>query len=83
VRHDGRWHLFITVRGTPRSRRIDYLSFERWEEANQATRHTLTCREGYFCAPQVFFFRPHRRWYLVVQTGEKDRKLGLLTPTEP
>ena len=77
VHHEGRWHLFITVRGKPRSHRIDYLSFERWEEANKARRHTLTCREGYFCAPQVFFFRPHKEWYLVFQTGEPTRKLKL------
>ena len=77
VRHDGRWHLFITVRGKPRSHRIDTLSFERWEEASKAKRHTLTCREGYFCAPQVFYFRPHKKWYLVFQTGEPTRKLKL------
>lgn len=77
VRHEGKWHLFITVRGTPRSHRIDYLAFEKWDDANAAKRHTLTCREGYFCAPQVFYFRPHKKWYLVFQTGEKGRKLGL------
>ncbi len=77
VQHEGRWHLFITVRGKPRSHRIDYLSFARWEDANRAKRHTLTCREGYFCAPQVFYFRPHKKWYLVFQTGEPSRKLKL------
>ena len=77
VRHDGRWHLFITVRGRERSHRIDTVSFGRWEQANTAKRHTLRCRPAYFCAPQVFYFRPHKKWYLVFQTGEPTRKLRL------
>jgi hypothetical protein len=40
-------------------------------------RHILHCREGYFCAPQVFYFRPHKKWYLVYQVVEQDRKPGL------
>ena len=77
VHYDGKWHLFCTVRGKVRSHHIDYVSFERWEDANDAPRHTLTCREEYFCAPQVFYFRPHKKWYLIYQVGEPDRKLGL------
>ncbi|MBN1805188.1 MAG: hypothetical protein JW837_08060 [Sedimentisphaerales bacterium] len=23
----------------------------------------------YYCAPQVFYFRPHKRWCLIYQTG--------------
>ena len=77
VRHDGRWHVFVTVRGRPRSHCVRYVSFEDWDEADAAPRHTLTVEPDYFCAPQVFYFRPHGTWYLVYQTGRKGRTPGL------
>lgn len=77
VRHDGKWHVFCTLRSKERSHQIEYLTFDAWENTSAASRHLLHCREGYFCAPQVFYFRPQNRWYLLYQVGEKDRKLGL------
>src|SRR5687768_6111 len=61
VRHDGRSHLFVTVRGTNRSHAIVYISFADWPDADTAERHVLSCHEGYFCAPQVFYFSPHEK----------------------
>lgn len=77
VQYEGRWHVFCTIRSTVRSHQIEYLSFDKWEKANSAPRHLLRCREGYFCAPQVFYFRPHKRWYLVYQVVEPTRTLKL------
>jgi hypothetical protein len=74
VLHEGLWHVFMTIRPkghTP----TEYVSFARWEDANKAPRHVLALREKYFCAPQVFYFRPHRKWYLVYQVGEPKRRL--------
>lgn len=87
VRHGGRWHLFCTVRGTQRSHAIIYLSFADWSEANQAERHVLSCHPGYFCAPQVFYFRPHERWYLICQAsaeawGEPPYRPAFSTTTD-
>lgn len=73
VRFKGRWHIFTTVRGKIRSHQIEYLTFPEWKEAGQATRATLKVTSGYFCAPQVFYFRPHRKWYLIYQTVDKSR----------
>src|SRR5688500_9529643 len=64
VRHDGKWHLFVTVRGTTQSHGIVYLSFADWADAGKAERQVLSNHEGYFCAPQVFYFTPHKKWYL-------------------
>lgn len=69
VRHNGRWHLFVTVRGTSRSHAVVYLSFAEWDAADKAERHVLSCHEGYFCAPQVFYFTPHKKWYLICQAS--------------
>jgi len=71
VRYGGRWHLFCTVRGTQRSHAIIYLSFADWSEANKTERYVLSCHPGYFCAPQVFYFRPHQRWYLICQAADE------------
>ncbi len=74
VLHEGRWHVFMTVKLEGRTA-IEHCSFEKWEEA-QASRRTLldVSDSKYFGAPQVFFFRPHRKWYLVYQLGVPGAK---------
>ena len=73
VREGDKWHLFYTVRGPKRTHAIVYSSFGEFSEANLAPRRILPCHPGYFCAPQVFYFTPHRKWYLVYQLAEKSR----------
>lgn len=70
VRFEGRWHLFATMRGTERSHTTVYLSFADWDQASAAPRNLLPCHDGYFCAPQVFWYAPHRKWYLVCQGAD-------------
>lgn len=72
VRYQDRWHLFCTVRGTQRSHAILYLSFADWDAAVTAPRHVLPCHAGYFCAPQVLYFSPQRRWYLICQASDES-----------
>jgi hypothetical protein len=73
VFHDGRWHLFCTIRSKTRTHQIEYLSFTDWSKANEAKRHVLTVSDGYFCAPQVFYYTPHKKWYLVYQVSDPKR----------
>ncbi|MEW6751411.1 MAG: non-reducing end alpha-L-arabinofuranosidase family hydrolase [Candidatus Latescibacterota bacterium] len=69
VYHAGRWHLFTTVK-LPGRTATEYCSFARWEEADRAPRTILQISDSdYYCAPQVFYFSPHRQWYLVYQMG--------------
>ncbi|NQT52599.1 hypothetical protein HQ576_11135 [bacterium] len=74
VRHDGRWHLFCTVRFA--SGRVDtgYKSFSEWDQAAAAPLHLLKLHDQYYCAPQVFFFRPHKKWYLIFQMASKGHQ---------
>jgi hypothetical protein len=72
VFHQGRWHLFLTIRSQKRSHQIEYLSFADWKEANSAPRHLLTMHGGFFCAPQVFYFAPQKKWYLICQASDKS-----------
>lgn len=73
VFHEGRWHLFATLRMKSGKVDITYLSFADWAQANLAPRHVLGLHDQYYCAPQVFWFSPHRRWYLVYQLADTNR----------
>jgi hypothetical protein len=69
VFHEGRWHVFMTVKLRGRSA-IEYCSFEKWDAAQESKRTLLQVSDSdYFCAPQVFYFTPHNRWYLIYQAG--------------
>lgn len=75
VFHEGKWHLFATHRMASGTVNMQYLCFSDWKDADKATRHTLDFHDQYHCAPQVFFFAPHQKWYLVYQLADKDRAL--------
>ncbi|MGC4091133.1 MAG: non-reducing end alpha-L-arabinofuranosidase family hydrolase [Polyangiaceae bacterium] len=50
-----------------------YTSFADWKDAPNATQYYLNenpALTGYHCAPQVFFFAPQNKWYLVFQSGQ-------------
>ncbi|MCP5520341.1 MAG: glycoside hydrolase [Verrucomicrobiales bacterium] len=69
VFHDGWWHVFMTVK-LPGKSAIEYCTFRSWDEANASKRTLLEISDSeYYCAPQVFHFRPHQKWYLVYQMG--------------
>ncbi len=74
VLHNGAWHLFATLRMKSGRVDIEYLRFTDWAAANQAPRHLLGLHDQYYCAPQVFYFRPHKKWYLVYQLADKNRQ---------
>ncbi|MFK8111568.1 MAG: non-reducing end alpha-L-arabinofuranosidase family hydrolase [Rubripirellula sp.] len=83
--HEGHWHVFMTVK-LPNRSAIEHCSFTDWSQADQAERTLLEVSESdYFCAPQVFYFRPHKKWYLVYQasmpTGQKPRKMWVAYST--
>lgn len=74
VFYQGRWHVFMTVK-LPRRSAIEYCSFATWDEADSSPRTLLQVSDSdYFCAPQVFYFEPHRKWYLIYQVGVPGRQ---------
>ncbi|MDA0839047.1 MAG: non-reducing end alpha-L-arabinofuranosidase family hydrolase [Planctomycetota bacterium] len=85
VYHGGRWHLFCSVRGQKRSHQIEHLSFTDWDQADKAERRMLTNHPGFFCAPQVFYFTPHKKWYLICQASDDswEPKYGAAYATTP
>jgi hypothetical protein len=71
VRFNDRWHLFATYATHDGAWGMLYTSFADWNEAAAAPQHHLQDTPnlgGYHCAPQVFYFTPHKLWYLVYQS---------------
>lgn len=74
VLHAGKWHVFTTSKLPERSA-IEYCSFTDWDNAQSSKRTLLTVSDSeYFCAPQVFYFRPHKLWYLIYQMAVPGQK---------
>ena len=74
VFHGGKWHVFMTVKLPGRSA-IEYCSFEKWEDADRSRRTLLKVSDSdYYCAPQVFYFAPHEKWYLIYQMSVPGAK---------
>ncbi|MBN1672563.1 MAG: hypothetical protein JXR37_16095 [Kiritimatiellae bacterium] len=77
----GRWHLFCTVKRTGSGSgriRIGYMSFLDWPDAQAAPWHLIDLYEpgafvDYHGAPQVFYFTPHGKWYMVYQLADNTR----------
>ncbi|HXK94959.1 MAG TPA: non-reducing end alpha-L-arabinofuranosidase family hydrolase [bacterium] len=74
VYYNSVWHLFCTVRGQKRPHQIEYLTFPDWDHSAQAVRRFLQITDGYYCAPQIFYFAPQQTWYLIYQTSDPARK---------
>jgi len=71
VYQGGRWHLFSTIRSRDRTHQIEYITFADWADAGRAEHRILIFHPGYFCAPQVFYFEPQQRWYLICQASDE------------
>ena len=74
VHYNDRWHIYATVYSTSaRTWSMVYLNFKDWSEASTAPLHHVAQNpslRGYHCAPQVFYFRPHQKWYLLFQSQQ-------------
>jgi hypothetical protein len=69
VFHEGRWHLFCSVRSSKLYAQMEYLTFEDLKDPQPSKREILKVHSGHCGAPQVFYFRPHQRWYLICQAS--------------
>lgn len=72
VRYGDRWHVFCTVRSPSLGREIMAFSFDDWSQAGKAERHLMSLQAAHPGAPQVFYFTPHKKWYLICQASRED-----------
>ena len=74
VRYNGLWHIYATVYSTSaRTWSMVYLNFRDWEDAPGAKLTFVDVNpdlRGYHCAPHVFYFRPHKKWYFIFQSQQ-------------
>ncbi len=85
VYYQNRWHLFCSIlnpggHDISGRLRIGYMSFSDWKDAQSTAWHLLELYRsgdfiGYHGAPQVFYFAPQKKWYLVYQFANKPRGL--------
>lgn len=71
VYHNGKWHVYATTADASRNWSMAYFNFRTWADAPNAQPYYLDQNpslRGYHCAPQVFYFRPHKKWYLIYQS---------------
>ena len=72
VRFNDRWHVYASSVTNAGAYGMVYTSFTDWTSMASATWYYMDQTPGfntYVAAPQVFYFRPQNRWYLVFQSG--------------
>jgi len=68
VKYNGTYHVYATYYDT--AYKSMYTSFTDWNNAQAAPHISMNgTTVGNSVAPQVFFFRPHNKWYLITQWG--------------
>ncbi len=74
VRYNGLWHIYATVYSTSSGTwSMVYLNFKDWADAPGARLHFIDQNpnlKGYHCAPHIFYFTPHRKWYMIFQSQQ-------------
>lgn len=71
VHYGGKYHVFASI-ATTNGYSLVYMNFTDWSKAGSAKQHFLDqsgIGTGYRAAPEVFYFAPQHKWYLVYQTG--------------
>jgi hypothetical protein len=72
VHYDGLWHIYATAYSTSaRTWSMVYLNFKDWSDAPNARLTHIDVNpdlRGYHCAPHLFYFTPHKKWYLIFQS---------------
>ena len=72
VRFNDRWHVYASSVSTAGAYNMVYTSFSDFSEASTASFYHMDQTPGfatYVAAPQVFYFEPGNKWYLVYQSG--------------
>lgn len=72
VRFNDRWHIYASSVSSAGAYNMVYASFSDWSEAPTAPLYYMDQTPGfntYVAAPELFYFTPQKKWYLVFQSG--------------
>jgi O-glycosyl hydrolase len=73
VYYNGQWNVYATDVSSAGNYNMEYLHFTDWSQASAATPYFMDNTSGfsgYHTAPQVFYFTPQSKWYLIFQSPQ-------------
>jgi hypothetical protein len=80
---EGKWHVFYTARSRTEYT-TGYVCAKELDGLQSAPRHELKMIRGrsrYGCAPQVFYYEPQGKWYLIFQNRDANYQPVYATTT--
>lgn len=83
VFYEGKWHVFYTAGGKTEFT-TGYVSAEQLTDLQSAQRHELKMIRGktrYGCAPQILYYEPQQKWYLIFQNLDSNYQPVFSTTT--
>ena len=72
VYYNNQWNVYATTADTSGNWNMVYLHFPDWNQASAAQPYYMDATpglSGYHCAPELFYFTPQNKWYLIYQSG--------------
>ena len=81
VFYENKWHIFYTAR-SKNEYITGYVTAKDFKNLNAVSRKELKQIRGktrYGCAPQVFYFEPQQKWYLVFQNRDANYQAAYST----
>jgi Glycosyl hydrolase family 62 len=85
VFYNNQWIVYATTADTSGGWNMVYLNFPNWNQASAAQPYYMDATpgfSGYHCAPELFYFTPQNRWYLIYQSGPPQYSTAA-DPTQP
>ena len=86
VFYNNQWLVYATTADTSGNWNMVYLNFPDWSQASAAQPYYMDATNpalaGYHCAPELFYFTPQNKWYLIYQSGPPQYSTAA-DPTQP
>ncbi len=86
VFYNGQWIIYASDVNSAGNYNMEYLNIgSSWSNASAATPYFMDNTpgfSGYHTAPQVFYFAPQNKWYLIFQSGQPQYSTNS-DPTKP
>src|SRR5208283_3943606 len=86
VYYNGQWIVYASDVNSAGNYNMEYLNIgSSWSNASSATPYFMDNTpgfSGYHTAPQVFYFAPQNKWYLIFQSGQPQYSTNS-DPTKP
>ena len=85
VFYNNQWLVYATTADTSGNWNMVYLSFPDWNHAAAAQPYYMDATpglSGYHSAPELFYFAPQNKWYLIYQSGPPTYSTAA-DPTQP